>query len=98
MKNYLIRLGMLMAIAIALNMFIQPLALQAQVGSTLTKEKIQAALGPRILGSRPYSLTRVGKCHDAVMAASRLAQPGFVVLFSPGGTSFAVFSPVPRQV
>jgi UDP-N-acetylmuramoylalanine--D-glutamate ligase len=54
-------------------------------------EKIQAALGPRILGSKPYSLTRVEKCHDAVLAASRLAQPGFVVLFSPGGTSFDEF-------
>ena len=54
-------------------------------------EKIQAAIGQRILGSKPYSLTRVEKCQDAVMAASRLAQPGFVVLFSPGGTSYDEF-------
>jgi UDP-N-acetylmuramoylalanine--D-glutamate ligase len=54
-------------------------------------EKINAAIGARIPGSKPYSLTRVAKCHDAVMAASRLAQPGFVVLFSPGGTSFDEF-------
>ncbi len=54
-------------------------------------EKISAALGQRIPGSRPYSVTRVEKCQDAVVAASRLAQPGFVVLFSPGGTSFDEF-------
>jgi UDP-N-acetylmuramoylalanine--D-glutamate ligase len=54
-------------------------------------EKIQAGIGQRIPGSRPFSLTRVGKCQDAVLAASRLAQPGFVVLFSPGGTSYDEF-------
>jgi UDP-N-acetylmuramoylalanine--D-glutamate ligase len=54
-------------------------------------EKIQAAIGQRIPGSKPYSLTRVEKCQDAVLAASRLAQPGFVVLFSPGGTSYDEF-------
>lgn len=54
-------------------------------------EKIQAAIGPRVLGSKPYSLTRVATCKEAVLAASRLAQPGFVVLFSPGGTSFDEF-------
>lgn len=54
-------------------------------------EKISAAIGERIPGSRPYSVTRVEKCEDAVRAASRLAQPGFVVLFSPGATSFDEF-------
>jgi UDP-N-acetylmuramoylalanine--D-glutamate ligase len=54
-------------------------------------DKIQAALGQRILGSKPYSITRVETCKDAVSAASRLAQPGFVVLFSPGGTSYDEF-------
>ncbi|PWH17849.1 MAG: UDP-N-acetylmuramoyl-L-alanine--D-glutamate ligase [Anaerolineae bacterium] len=54
-------------------------------------EKIQTAIGQRIPGSRPYSLTRVATCKEAVFAASRLAQPGFVVLFSPGGTSFDEF-------
>jgi UDP-N-acetylmuramoylalanine--D-glutamate ligase len=53
--------------------------------------KIQAAIGTRIPGSRPYSLTRVEKCQEAVLAASRLAQPGFVILFSPGGTSYDEF-------
>lgn len=54
-------------------------------------DKIQAAIGQRIPGSKPYSLTRVEKCQDAVKAASRLAQPGFVVLFSPGATSYDEF-------
>jgi UDP-N-acetylmuramoylalanine--D-glutamate ligase len=54
-------------------------------------EKIQSAIGPRVPGSRPFSLTRVEKCQEAVLAASRLAQPGFVVLFSPGGTSYDEF-------
>ena len=54
-------------------------------------EKIQAAIGQRIPGSKPYSLTRVTKFQEAVTAASRLAQPGFVVLFSPGATSFDEF-------
>lgn len=54
-------------------------------------EKIQAAIGQRNPGSKPYSVTRVEKCQDAVAAASRLAQPGFVVLFSPGGTSYDEF-------
>lgn len=54
-------------------------------------EKIQAAIGQRAPGSKPYSLTRVATCREAVLAASRLAQPGFVVLFSPGGTSYDEF-------
>ena len=54
-------------------------------------EKINTAIGQRIPGSRPYSVTRVEKCEDALRAASRLAQPGFVVLFSPGGTSYDEF-------
>jgi len=33
----------------------------------------------------------VATCQEAVLAASRLAQPGFVVLFSPGGTSYDEF-------
>ena len=53
--------------------------------------KIQQAIGPRIPGSRPYSLIRVATCREAVLAASRLAQPGFIVLFSPGGTSYDEF-------
>ncbi len=55
------------------------------------REKIETALGARVLGSKPYSITRVNTCREAVLAASRLAQPGFVVLFSPGGTSYDEF-------
>jgi UDP-N-acetylmuramoylalanine--D-glutamate ligase len=54
-------------------------------------QKIQSAIGQRQPGSRPYSITRVEKCQEAVSAASRLAQPGFVILFSPGGTSYDEF-------
>ena len=54
-------------------------------------EKIQTAIGPQVPGSRPFSLTRVGKCQDAITAATWFAQPGFVVLFSPGGTSYDEF-------
>lgn len=54
-------------------------------------EKIEAALGPRNPGNRPFSQVRVANLKDGVLAASRVAQPGFVVLFSPGGTSYDEF-------
>lgn len=54
-------------------------------------EKIQSALSQGTEEDAPLSLTRVEKCRDAVLAAARLAQPGFAVLFSPGGTSFDEF-------
>lgn len=54
-------------------------------------DKIQKAIGERVPGTRPYSVTRVEKCQEAIKTASRLAQPGFVVLFSPGGTSYDEF-------
>jgi glutaminase len=44
MKNTFTNLKMLMVVAIALVLIIQPCILKAQVGSTLTKENIQAAL------------------------------------------------------
>ncbi|HAE59120.1 MAG TPA: UDP-N-acetylmuramoyl-L-alanine--D-glutamate ligase [Anaerolineae bacterium] len=53
--------------------------------------KIEAALGVRIPGNRPFSQVRVNTLKEAVLAASRVAQPGFVVLLSPGGTSFDEF-------
>jgi UDP-N-acetylmuramoylalanine--D-glutamate ligase len=53
--------------------------------------KIETALGPRQPGQRPFSQVRVEKMKDAVLAASRVAQPGFVVLLSPGGTSYDEF-------
>jgi UDP-N-acetylmuramoylalanine--D-glutamate ligase len=54
-------------------------------------QKIQSAIGQSQPGSRPFSITRVEKCREAVTAASRFAQPGFVILFSPGGTSYDEF-------
>lgn len=54
-------------------------------------EKIESALGPRVPGNRPFSQARVANLKDAVLSASRVAQPGFVVLFSPGGTSYDEF-------
>jgi len=54
-------------------------------------EKIQTAIGQPGSNTRPFSVTRVEKCQSAVMAAVQLAQPGFVVLFSPGGTSYDEF-------
>lgn len=54
-------------------------------------DKIEAALGPRVPGNRPFSQAKVGNLKDAILAASRVAQPGFVVLFSPGGTSYDEF-------
>lgn len=54
-------------------------------------EKIEAALGARQPGQRPFSQTRVEKLQQAVSAAARLAQPGHVVLLSPGGTSYDEF-------
>jgi len=42
-------------------------------------------------GSRLHTVTRYAGLHDAVKAAATLAQPGDVVLLSPGGTSFDEF-------
>jgi UDP-N-acetylmuramoylalanine--D-glutamate ligase len=53
--------------------------------------KIQSSLGARVPGSRPFSVTTCAACQEAVMAASRVAQPGYTVLFSPGGTSYDEF-------
>ncbi|MDX9992962.1 MAG: hypothetical protein RBS68_13060, partial [Anaerolineales bacterium] len=54
-------------------------------------EKIEAALGARVPGNRPFSQAKAANLKDAVLAASRVAQPGFVVLLSPGGTSYDEF-------
>ncbi len=61
-------------------------------------QKIQAAVGAETfaldekrIAADLFSVTVVEKCQDAVVAASRLARPGLVVLFSPGGTSFDEF-------
>lgn len=51
-------------------------------------EKIQAALEQ---DQGPYTLDRCQGLEKAVQAAARVAGPGDVVLFSPGGTSFDEF-------
>lgn len=53
--------------------------------------KINKAIGPLELGSRPYSLEICRDLHEAVQAAAQVAQPGDVVLLSPGGTSYDQF-------
>jgi len=55
-------------------------------------EKVKKALGPLHNGSRPYSLTVCGGLREAVEAAHQVAEPGSVVLLSPGGTSFDEFN------
>ena len=54
-------------------------------------EKIRTAIGNPVSGSKPYTVTQVHQCHEAVEAAEQLAKPGFAVLFSPGGTSYDEF-------
>ncbi|NPV76574.1 MAG: UDP-N-acetylmuramoyl-L-alanine--D-glutamate ligase [Anaerolineae bacterium] len=54
-------------------------------------EKIAKALGTQIPGKRPYTLDYCSGLKEAVMAAARVAEPGDVVLLSPGGTSYDEF-------
>ena len=61
-------------------------------------EKINAALGAPVLGQppqyggkRPYTLAHCSGLKEAVQAAAHTAEPGDVVLLSPGGTSFDEF-------
>jgi UDP-N-acetylmuramoylalanine--D-glutamate ligase len=54
-------------------------------------EKITKALGPLRAGSKPASVTVCSGVEEAVRAAAGVAQPGSVVLFSPGGTSYDEF-------
>lgn len=53
-------------------------------------EKIERALHA-VDGERPYTVERYERLFDAVQAAARVAEPGDVVLLSPGGTSFDEF-------
>ena len=51
-------------------------------------EKTAAGLGS---GAKRFSIARVNGLHEAVVKAAEIAEPGDVVLFSPGGTSFDEF-------
>jgi UDP-N-acetylmuramoylalanine--D-glutamate ligase len=53
--------------------------------------KIEQALGTGKSAPRPASQQRVGTLREAVTVASLVAEPGDVVLLSPGGTSFDEF-------
>ncbi len=53
-------------------------------------EKIAAALD-QAAGPLPLSVDRCKGLQEAVQAAARVADPGSIVLFSPGGTSFDQF-------
>jgi UDP-N-acetylmuramoylalanine--D-glutamate ligase len=55
-------------------------------------ELIEAALGKPGKGSHPFTIDRCKGLEEAVQIASRMARPGYVVLLSPGGTSFDQFT------
>lgn len=52
---------------------------------------VYRAVGAAAASDRPYSLERCDNLEQAVQAAARVAEPGDVVLLSPGGTSFDEF-------
>ena len=54
-------------------------------------EKIQKTVDSLGSGKRRFSVTRAGGLQEAVHKAAEIAEPGDVVLFSPGGTSFDEF-------
>ncbi|HEX9019393.1 MAG TPA: UDP-N-acetylmuramoyl-L-alanine--D-glutamate ligase [Anaerolineaceae bacterium] len=54
-------------------------------------EKILQALGPLQAGQRLQTIHRQPGLHSAVQDAADLVEPGDVVLFAPGGTSFDEF-------
>jgi UDP-N-acetylmuramoylalanine--D-glutamate ligase len=53
---------------------------------------IEKAVGPARSGQRPYTIAVYPGLQQAVEAAAAVAQPGDVVLLSPGGTSFDEFN------
>jgi UDP-N-acetylmuramoylalanine--D-glutamate ligase len=54
-------------------------------------EKIQKTVAGRGSGKTRFSITRVNGLQEAVIKVAGIAEPGDVVLFSPGGTSFDEF-------
>lgn len=54
-------------------------------------DKIQKTAERLGLGENRFTLTRVASLHEAVLQAAEVAEPGDVVLLSPGGTSFDEF-------
>jgi UDP-N-acetylmuramoylalanine--D-glutamate ligase len=54
-------------------------------------EKIQKAVAGLGSGKMRFSVARVSGLHEAVLKAAEVAEPGDVVLLSPGGTSFDEF-------
>ena len=52
-------------------------------------EKITGEVQP---GSKPYTIDKVKDLETAVRTAAKRVQPGYVVLLSPGGTSFDEFN------
>jgi UDP-N-acetylmuramoylalanine--D-glutamate ligase len=55
------------------------------------REKIIKAIGPLRSGSRLQTISHWAGLQAAVQAAAEIAEPGDVVLFSPGGTSYDEF-------
>ena len=53
---------------------------------------IQSAVGKPVPDQRPYTLDQCEHLQEAVRIASERAEPGDVVLLSPGGTSFDEFA------
>ncbi|HXF84990.1 MAG TPA: UDP-N-acetylmuramoyl-L-alanine--D-glutamate ligase [Anaerolineales bacterium] len=54
-------------------------------------EKIEKTASQLGLSPRRFTLARVQGLREAIQEAARVAEPGDVVLFSPGGTSFDEF-------
>lgn len=54
-------------------------------------EKIEKTVAGFGSGGTRFSVTRVSGLHEAVLKAAEVAEPGDVVLLSPGGTSFDEF-------
>jgi UDP-N-acetylmuramoylalanine--D-glutamate ligase len=54
-------------------------------------EKIQKTVNSLGLREKRFTVTRADRLHEAVVKAAEVAEPGDVVLLSPGGTSFDEF-------